>query len=103
MNLKCILYQFILQLRSTGNRAVADETFGQGGWNVGAQELWSSEGVQVLQGRATSSARGDCAVQVIAASNLIHRLHYTKLHVASLPNPSFNDMIVAILSKGTQR
>ena len=67
MNLKCILYQFILQLRSTGNRAVSDETFGQGGWNVGAQELWSPEGLQVLQGRATTPARSNCAVQVIAA------------------------------------
>ena len=72
MNLKCILYQFILQLRSIGNRAVADETFGQGGWNVGAQELWSSEGVQVLQGRAASPARSDCAVQVNADSYLIY-------------------------------
>ena len=74
MNLKCIPYHYhvILQLRSTGDRAVADETLGQGGWNVGAQELWSPEGVQVLQGRAASPARSDCAVQVNADSYLIY-------------------------------
>ena len=47
-----------------GDRTLADEAVGQGGRDVGAQELRREKGVQVLEGRAASAARSHGAVQV---------------------------------------